>query len=350
MVKTLVNFNIDYYQYLQPDQKSVLDDSTLGFSISNDKLKEFYRTMVSTRLFDAKAVSLQRTGQMGTYPSSLGQEAIGTAIGHAMKPEDVFVTYYRDCAAQLLRGVTMTEILLYWGGSEQGNNFQSPLAREDLPHCVPMASQCLHAAGVATAMKIRQQNRAVLVTCGDGATSEGDFYETINVAGTWNLPLVVVIINNQWAISVPRSKQSAAKTLAQKAIAAGIAGEQVDGNDVVGLYSRVSIALEKARSGGGPTVIEAITYRMADHTTADDASRYRDKKELEEMKKLDPVTRLKNYLLSQKQWSEEEESQLLQSSAEKISQAVKAYLETPVEPVENMFKFHTQYPITGEID
>jgi 2-oxoisovalerate dehydrogenase E1 component alpha subunit len=234
MVKTLANFNIDYHQYLKPDQDSIIDNSTLEVDITNEQLKEFYKTMVSTRLFDAKAVSLQRTGQMGTYPSGLGQEAIGTAIGNAMQPEDVFVTYYRDCAAQLLRGVTMTEILLYWGGSEQGNNYQSPIARQDLPHCVPMASQCLHAAGVATAMKIRGEKRAVVVTCGDGATSEGDFYETINVAGIWNLPLVVVIINNQWAISVPRNKQCAALTLAQKAIAAGIPGEQVDGNDIIG--------------------------------------------------------------------------------------------------------------------
>lgn len=338
------NAEIEYYQYLNADAVASVDFSTLHPSVSHEQLLDYYRTMVSTRLFDAKAVSLQRTGQMGTYPSCLGQEAIGTAIGYGLHPEDVFVTYYRDIAAQLLRGVTMTEIMLYWGGSEQGNNYQASMALQDLPHCVPMASQCLHAAGVASAIKIRQQKRAVLVTCGDGATSEGDFYEAMNVAGTWHLPLVFVVINNQWAISVPRSHQTAAKTLAQKALAAGIPGEQVDGNDVVALQTRLSLALEKARNGEGPTVIEAITYRMADHTTADDASRYRDKKELDSMKKTCPVARLKKYLESHQLWSEEKENQLLQSSAEKINQAVKAYLETPVESVESLFAFHTAVP------
>lgn len=339
MVTTAATFKIDYYQTLPPE---VPVDVTVDNQLfNNDLLKNFYQTMVLTRLFDAKAVSLQRTGQLGTYPSSLGQEAIGTAIGYALKPEDIFVTYYRDCAAQLLRGVRMSEILLYWGGSEVGNDYQSPKVREDLPNCVPMASQCLHAAGVATAMKIRQQKRVALVTCGDGGTSEGDFYETLNVAGTWKLPLVIVIVNNQWAISVRREFQTAAQTLAQKGISAGVDCEQVDGNDVISMYERLTKAIEKARNGFGPTVIEAITYRMSDHTTADDASRYRDKNELEKMKQTDPINRLKKYMMQKNLWSDNDENALLQNSTEQINQAVKVYLETPPEPLENIFKFHT---------
>ena len=219
-----------------------------------------YRAMTLVRVFDAKSVNLQRTGQLGTYPSSLGHEAAHVGIGAAMRPEDVLAPVYREFGTQLWRGVTMTEILTYWGGDETGSDFAVP--RQDFAWCVPIATQTLHAAGAAMAFKILHQPRCALAYIGDGGTSEGAFYEAINVAGARALPVVFVIVNNGWAISVPVAAQTAAQTLAQKAVAAGIPGVQVDGNDVFAVREVVAEALEAARRGGGPALIEALTYRM----------------------------------------------------------------------------------------
>ncbi|HSD59716.1 MAG TPA: thiamine pyrophosphate-dependent enzyme, partial [Burkholderiales bacterium] len=213
-----------------------------------------YRNMVLTRSYDARAVALQRTGQLGTVASSLGQEAVGTGIAAAMRPEDVLVPSYREASAQLLRGVRMAELLRYWSGDEAGSDFQGP--REDFPICVPIASQICHAVGVATAFRIRAQPRVAVCSFGDGASSKGDFYEAANIAGAWKLPVMFVCADNQYAISVPRPRQSAAQTLAQKAIAAGFDGVQVDGNDVIAVRHAAELALERARGGDGPTLIE----------------------------------------------------------------------------------------------
>ena len=187
--------------------------------------------MVLTRVFDKKAIALQRTGKMGTYPSSLGQEAISVAIGSVMQKDDVLFPYYREYGAQFLRGVTMTEIFQYWGGDERGMDYKGP--QKDFPICVPIATHAPHAVGVAYAMKLRKEPRVAVFVCGDGATSKGDFYEAMNAAGLWKLPVVFVVNNNQWAISVRREIQTGCQTIAQKAIAAGFDGEQVDGNDIV---------------------------------------------------------------------------------------------------------------------
>jgi len=208
-------------------------------------LATLYRAMVRTRAFDAKAVSLQRTGRLGTFASSLGQEAVGVGAAAAMRPEDILVPSFRDQAAQLWRGVTSAELLFYWGGDERGSDFAGP--RADFPICVPVASHAPHAAGAALALKLRHEARAVLCILGDGATSKGDFHEALTFAGVWRLPLVMLINNNQWAISVPRAAQCAAETLAQKSLAAGLPGEQVDGNDVIAVRDRVGAALERAR-------------------------------------------------------------------------------------------------------
>ena len=197
-------------------------------------------------------------GKIGTYPSARGQEAVFVGIGDALEKNDIVVPYYRDVATLIQRGVSLKEILLYWGGDERGNQFTSDA--KDFPYSVPIATQVLHAAGVATAFKIRGEKRAVLTTVGDGGTSEGDFYEAVNVSGIWKLPLVFVICNNQWAISVAREQQSACLTLAQKAIAGGIPGEQVDGNDVIAVRERVAKALLAAREKNEPRVLELISY------------------------------------------------------------------------------------------
>src|SRR5690606_18276420 len=222
--RTVAEFAVHYTQYLDEHGRLVDDAPPLAHDL--ERLLELYRHMLLTRLFDRKAVALQRTGQLGTYASSLGQEAASVGIGAAMAREDVLLPTYRETGAMLLRGVLMRELLLYWGGDEAGSCYSGPNApAEDFPICVPIATHAPHAVGVAHAFKLRREPRVAVCALGDGATSKGDFYEALNAAGVFELPLVFVIVNNQWAISVPRSLQSRADTLAQKAIAAGIEGE-----------------------------------------------------------------------------------------------------------------------------
>jgi 2-oxoisovalerate dehydrogenase E1 component alpha subunit len=333
--KTVAKFKIEMIQFLNKSGKAT--QNFPDFAKDHNLLIDLYKSMVKTRTFDAKAINLQRTGKIGTYPSSLGQEAISVAVGHAMNTDDVFCPYYRDFGTHLLRGITMEELFLYWGGDERGSNFAKN--KEDLPVAIPIASQTLHAAGIATAMKLRNQKRCAVTTIGDGGTSEGDFYETINVAGLWNLPLVIVVNNNQWAISVPLASQTSCQTIAQKAIAGNVYSEQVDGNDVIALRDRIGVAINKARNGDGPTLIEAITYRLGDHTTADDAKRYRISKEVIAAEKKDPITRLREYLRQQNHWNETKEQNLLSSSQQEVEQAAQNYLNIPAQAVESMFDY-----------
>ena len=289
------------------------------------------------RSFDAKAVALHRTGKLGTFPSSLGQEAVFVGLGAAMRPEDVLCPYYRDHGALFQRGVSMTEIFTYWGGDERGNCFTN--AKEDFPICVPIASQCLHAAGVAYAFKHRKEPRVAVASCGDGATSKGDFYEALNLAGVWHLPLVFIVNNNQWAISVPRSAQTGAPTLAEKASSAGFKGIQVDGNDVLAVRQVISEAIEKARQGLGPCLIEALTYRLCDHTTADDARRYVNEEEQAVAWKNEPIARLRAHLISEYGWSDEQEEALKQECQNLVVQAAEEYLKMPNQAPESMVDY-----------
>ena len=334
-VTTVASFEIAHTRFLdavgQPTQPLP------PFAQSRDTLVSLYRAMVLTRTFDAKTVALQRTGRLGTYASCLGQEAVAVGVGAAMKPEDVLLPYAREQGAQFMRGVTLTELLLYWGGDERGSDFKGP--REDFPISVPVASHAPHAAGVALAFKLRKEPRVAVCVSGDGSTSKGDFYEALNVAGVWRLPVVFVVTNNQWAISVPRTAQSAAETLAQKAVAAGFDGEQVDGNDVVAVRHVLEGALDRARSGGGPHLIEAITYRLADHTTADNASRYRDDESVGEHWKEDPIARLRIHLTDAHGWTKAEEEAVLEASTAEVETATEAYLATPPQPPEAIFDY-----------
>lgn len=295
-----------------------------------------YSHLTRTRLFDQRAVALQRTGQLGTYASCLGQEAVSAAIGYRLAPEDVFVPYYRDQAAQLLRGVRMRSILQFWGGDEWGAH-DGPA--HDLTWCIPIATQLTHAAGAAAALKLRQEHRAVLVTCGDGASSRGDFYEALNLAGVWHLPLVVVINNNQWAISVPLSRQTASPTLAHKALACGLPGIRVDGNDFFAMSAVLDEALNRARSGKGPTVIEAVTYRLCDHTTADDMSRYAEAADREAAAKREPLLRFRRLLEREAGWNDARQSALEQQLQEEIRVEVDAYLGGPPARPADMFDY-----------
>ncbi|SEI42849.1 pyruvate dehydrogenase E1 component alpha subunit [Azotobacter beijerinckii] len=331
-----MSLDLPYTRYLAPDGRPVAE--LPGWADDFNLLTRLYRQMVLTRLFDLKAVALQRTGRIGTYAPTLGQEAIGVALGSLMQREDVLVPYYRDTAVQLLRGVRMEEILLYWGGDERGSDFVEPLAAQDFPICVPIATQALHACGVATAFKVRGEHRVAVTTCGDGATSKGDFLEALNVAGAWQLPVVFVVNNNQWAISVPRRIQCGAPTLAQKALGAGIHGEQVDGNDILAVHDRLRHALERARHGKGPVLLECLSYRLGDHTTADDATRYRCAEEVRQAWQEEPVKRLQAFLVAQGVWDEGREQALLADCQAEVQRAVENFEAAGVQPLGSVFE------------
>jgi 2-oxoisovalerate dehydrogenase E1 component alpha subunit len=320
-MKTVAEFKIHHRQIL--DEHGALQEPLPAFAQEATEVQRMYRMMTLVRAFDAKSVNLQRTGKLGTYPSCLGHEATHVGVGAAMRPEDVLAPVYREFGTQLWRGVTMTEILRYWGGDECGNDFAVP--RNDFAWCVPIATQTLHAAGAAMAFKVRKQARCALAYIGDGGTSEGAFYEAINLAGARNLPVVFVIVNNGWAISVPVAAQTAAATLAQKAVAAGIRGMQVDGNDVFAVRAVVSEALETARRGAGPAIIEALTYRLSDHTTADDASRYRNEQEVKQAWALEPLLRLRAFMNGNGLWDSVRENALQSECSAQVDAAVAEY-------------------------
>lgn len=332
-MKIVAQFEIPYFQIL--DEQSQLVADLPDFAKDTEHLIRLYRLMVLNRVFDTKAIALQRTGKMGTYPSTRGQEAVFIGMGDALQKEDVFVPYYRDVGTLTQRGVKFSEILQFWGGDERGNCFAND--KEDFPFAVPIATQTLHAAGIATAFSIRKEKRAVLTVCGDGGSSEGDFYEAMNVAGIWKLPVVFVVSNNQWAISVSRDAQTACQTIAQKAIAGGFSGEQVDGNDVIAVRDRVAKALEKARANHQPHLLEILCYRHSDHTTADDASRYEPKGIREKEWSKEPISRLRHYLEKINAWDETKEQALQTECAADVDKAVQEYLSVKPAAPEEIF-------------
>ena len=334
-VQTIARFEIVYRQFLDKEGRVVAD--LPAFARDPKALLPLYREMVLTRVFDTKAIALQRTGRLGTYPPCIGQEAIGAGVASAMQPDDVLFPTYREQPAQFWRGVKPLEILLYWGGDERGSDFAGP--RHDFPICVPVATQAPHAVGVALAMKLKGEPRAAVCMIGDGGTSKGDFYEAANLAGVMRLPVLFVVTNNQWASSVPRRAQSAAETLAQKAIAAGFPGEQVDGNDVIAVVDAVQRALERARASGGATLIEALTYRLGDHTTVDDAKRYREDAEVSQHWESEPIARLRKYLTAAGVWSKEDEERLLADCTAEITAAVDQYLAMAPQPPAAIFDY-----------
>ena len=333
-MKTVASFEIKYSQYLDAEGR-LAQKKLPQFAENRDELLKMYRMMSLVRVFDTKAIALQRTGQLGTYASCLGHEATHVGIGAAMQPEDAFFPMYREYGAQFWRGVKPHEVLLFWGGDERGNNFSGP--KHDFAWAVPIGTQCHHAVGAAMAFKLRKEKRAAVSVIGDGGTSQGDFYESLNAAGAWQLPAVFVISNNKWAISVPLSAQTACETLAQKAIAAGIEGLQVDGNDIIAVRDAMEHALDKARYGKGATLVEALTYRISDHTTADDASRYRDKGEVEDARKKEPLLRIRRYLMEIGAWDQKKEDKLLAECAEQVDTEVKLYKDAGKPPLESMF-------------
>jgi pyruvate dehydrogenase E1 component alpha subunit len=334
-LKTVAEFEIQYHQCLDAEGRS--SGPLPEFARSPEELLKMYRMMTLVRAFDTKAINLQRTGKLGTYASCLGHEATHVGVGAAMHQDDVLCPVYREYGTQFWRGVEMSSALIYWGGDERGTDFRP--ANHDFPWCVPIGSQTLHAAGAAMAMKIRGEPRCAVAYIGDGGTSQGAFYEAMNLAGARALPVVFVVVNNKWAISVPIEEQTATRTLAQKAVAAGIPGVQVDGNDVIAVRHIVGEALARGRRGEGPTVVEAITYRLSDHTTADDATRYRREQEVKDAWRTEPLLRMRAYLTQLKLWDEKQEEALKAECIKEVDAAVEIYMHTPKQDTNSMFDF-----------
>lgn len=328
-------FQIEHLQYLSPDGQLL---APLPEAVKDPtQLLPLFKQMLFLRTFDGKAIALQRTGKLGTYAACLGHEATHVGIGASMRPEDVFAPSYREYGTQFARGVKPREVLLYWGGDERGNDFEA--ARHDYPWCVPISTQMLMAAGAALAFKLRGEDRVAVACCGDGGSSKTDFYAAVNSGGAFELPLILCVINNGWAISVPRKAQTGAETLAQKGIASGLYCLQADGNDLIAVLEAMRRANERARSGKGASVIEFLTYRLHDHTTADDARRYRGEEEVKAAWTREPFIRLRHYLTNLGLWDEAQEKAWLEECTARVDSEINAYLETPVQPVEAMFDY-----------
>lgn len=297
-------------------------DRSLLPKLSPEALLRAYKTMLFTRRLDEQAFRYQRQGRIGTFAPSIGQEAAQVGSALALADEDWFIPSFRELGSALIRGLTVKNYIVSLMGFE---DFNAELAgTHNLPVAVPVATQCAYAAGIAWGIKLDRKKAAAMVYFGDGATSEGNFHEALNFCGTLKLPCVFLCQNNQWAISTPRKKQTASETLAQKAIAYGIAGIEVDGNDFFSVYQATSEALERAKNDGGATLIEAVTYRLSVHTTADDPTVYRSKSEEEEWQRRDPLIRFRKFLESERLWDPQQEENLENEIRQKIKEGYEA--------------------------
>jgi pyruvate dehydrogenase E1 component alpha subunit len=318
-------YDVEYLSIL--NEKGELDKA-LEPKIPKELLLKLHRAMLLGRRFDERLLSLQRQGRIGTFAPITGQEASQLGAVAALLPTDFVVPSFRETAAQIYRGAPMESVILNFGGYNEG----ALLIKEgnDLPVAVPVSSQVPHAVGIAWGIKYRKKKDVVMAFFGDGGTSEGDFHEGLNFASVYQVPAVFVCQNNQWAISVPRARQTHSKTIAQKALAYDMAGIQVDGNDVLAVYVAAKEAVERARAGEGPSFIENVTYRMMMHTTADDPKRYRKDEEVEEWKKRDPIVRFQKYLKDKKL--------LTEKAIEETESEIKAEIQKAVEHAEELMK------------
>jgi len=333
---------IERFDPLKGERLQVLDEkgaarADLEPAIDGQTLRKMYVNMSLARAADAKALKLQRQGRLGTFASSRGHEACQGGVASAMQGSDWIFPYFRDLGIYVTLGFPLQDYFHYWMGNEAGN--RTPEGMNIYSFAIPVASQILHAVGAGMAANYRKLRIAVVATFGDGATSEGDFHEAMNFAGVFRTPNVFVCYNNQFAISVPRSRQTASATIAQKAVAYGFRGVQVDGNDILAVSVAAKEAAETARSGGGPTLIEAYTYRMGDHTTSDDASRYRTQDAVLEWEKRDPIVRFQLYLKSKHLWDEAYEREVQDRASETVEKAVEAAEARPPASVEDLFAY-----------
>jgi pyruvate dehydrogenase E1 component alpha subunit len=341
--KTVESFSVRWLQVLDEYGRC---DQELRPSLDNTQIKKLFEWMILARTFDNKAFKLQREGRLGTYASILGQEAAQVGSAFALEPSDWMFPAFREPGASFVRGLPLRMILQYWAGDERGSLI--PEGINDFPITIPVATQVPIGVGVAMAAKLKGDPIAAMVYLGDGATSKGDFHEGLNFAGVFGAPVVFLCQNNRWAISVPLKRQTAAKTLAQKAIAYGFPGVQVDGNDVFAVYRAASEALARAREGKGPTLIECVTYRLSDHTTADDASRYRSREEVEQWKQKDPIERLHIYMEKTGLWSKTYDQEVRSRAKDRVEEAVRETENMPPPDPRDMFRF-TFHELTAEL-
>jgi pyruvate dehydrogenase E1 component alpha subunit len=335
-LSTVYHADVQYLQIL--DELGNFDAELARDTLGDDDVVSLYEQMVIDREFDEAAFKLQRSGRMGTFPQNKGQEATALGAARALrKGVDFIVGYYRENAALFLHGLPMHYVLLHWMGDERGNAIPKNVSMN--PICLAIGTQTLHAVGIAWAFKMRKEDRAVLCFLGEGATSTGDFHEAMNFASIQKVPLVFCCANNQWAISVPCSRQTAAQTFAQKALAYGMPTIQVDGNDIFAVYKAHRDALDRARAGEGPSFIESLTYRLGDHTTADDARRYRTADELAGATARDPILRTRKFLESRNRWSQQQQDRLEQRSKVIVREAVDAALDIEKPQVADLFDF-----------
>ncbi len=332
--KPLKNFTVKYLQVLDENGKC---DTKLMPKLSPKQLVELYELMVLSRRFDEKALSLQRQGRLGTYASVLGQEAAQIGAAYALGPSDWVFPTYRDSALLIGRSTPMVKLFQYFGGDERGS---IPLKGfNNFPIAIPVGTQGLHAVGAAMAATIQKKKFATVGCLGDGASSEGDMNEAMNFAGVFKAPVIFLCQNNQYAISIPVKRQTAAETIAQRAIGFGFEGIRVDGNDILAVYSATAAALKKAYAGKGPTLIECYTYRLGNHTTSDDASKYRSDAEVAAWRKKDPVPRFRKFLEAKKIWNAKKEGELLARVDKQVSAAVNEYEAVPKASYEDIFKY-----------
>ncbi len=309
--------------------------------LSNERLLALFRWMWLARKLSDKIIALQRQGRATTFGSLVGQEAAAVGLAAPLRPEDWLVTSYREIASHLVKGVPLATKIFSFRGCTPPNY---PVETHCLPIQIVIGTQLLHAVGIAMAAKIKGDPIVAVGACGDGATSEGDFNEALNWAGVYKAPVVLVVQNNGWAISVPRHKQTAAPTIAARGPGFGVPSRLVDGNDILAMYSAMSESVERARAGDGPTLIEAITYRIGAHTTADDPTRYRDPAEVEAWKAKDPIARFKRYLAGRKLMDDKKESKLVEEIEAEINAAVDEAEAMPIPSPEAMFDWAYAQP------
>ncbi len=306
--------------------------------IPDEQVIEAYKFMNFARTADLMAVSYQRQGRMYTYPPNLGQEAIGVGAGQVIREQDWLVPAFREMAAWLLKGGKLRDIFLIWGGHEDGSTFSG--APNLFPLSVPIASQLPHAVGIGYGIKYKKEDRVAFTFVGDGGTSQGDFHESLNFAAVWRVPVVVMINNNQYAISVSIKKQTASLNLAVKASGYGMPGLKVDGNDFFAVYRAALEAREHARQGKGPVLLEFVTFRRGAHTTSDDPSLYRTKEEEELWEAKDPIKRLRGYLVSKGLWKEEDDEPLREQHKKEVEKEFAVFENYPDYRVEDIFQHH----------
>ena len=302
-------------------------DAKLMPKLTPKTMIEMYRLMNLMRTFDDKALNLQRQGRIGTYGSLRGQEAAQAGLALLIDSKDWIIPSFREHGIMMAMGVPLHLIYSYWKGDERGNRL--PEGIRCFPPAVPVGSQLVHAAGVGLALKLQNDPAVAMGFVGDGGSSEGDFHEALNMAGVFKSRTLFYVQNNQWAISIPFKKQTAAASIAQRAHNYGFPGIQVDGNDVFAVYSAAMVALKHIRAGKGPYLIEALTYRMGDHTTADDQTKYRTAEDVAYWQERDPIDRLKTYLVKQKLWDDSKEAAMSEQLTQQIEKEVKVLESMP---------------------